>query len=314
MSNNTTSNNVTFDISPTLVFACKICSQTISIICIIILFLAFISFYYRYKASQMISFPVQLSIALLLNITAYLLPYNKPITYTDGTKEITIICRIQALCHYLSIVLTLNMLLIFYLLNYIIFINLNTTSSKKLRIFLYVVNWIIMCIFLLIGLPEEPFPTRLDYCRYNTSYLGPIVSACYSVLIIVCLIILFILIQCKVQQSIDYYGIQEAIDLLKQVRLYFACIMSFLILKIVSFFVKEGKRKNAIFVVDRLIENITTFFLSIIVCGKKGQTIICKLCRCKKKQIDQENKCQMSDVVEPVNPDNSGYIEEESIY
>ena len=299
--NNNTIIEVTFNISNNTVLFCKFFSTSISIISIPFFILAFIILYYRRKTLQMISFPLQISIALLLNIINYLLPYKKPIQYVNGTVEINIICRMQSLFHFISLLFTLNMFFIFYVFNYITFISLNTAASKKIRLLVYIINAGIIGVFLFVGISEEPCPTRLEYCRYYTSRVGPMLSAIYSLVIMIAIIIMFILIQCKVQQTINFSKNEDVIEILKNVRLYVVLIVSMLFIKILSYFFKEGQRKNAIFVIDRILENIITFLLLImVVIGKKGFTEIQSVFKCKHKvQQDNVKENQMQHIIEP---------------
>ena len=256
-----------FGISEITVTACKLFSQIISALCMPFLLLAIILFFHRRRTNHMVLFSLQFSFACFLNAVNYLLPYEEP----ENKESVSVMCRIQSLIHILSLLLTLNMLFIYYLLNFMIFDYTKLALSRSTHRIIYIINWLLMIGFTILNLMDPPNKTRLKYCRYDKEATCRKINTIYSIVLIVVITILFILIQCKVTQKIRVEDNENLLGNLKNIRWFFLFIISMILVKVFSYFFKEGHRQNFMFVMDRICENVTNFLLIIfVIIGKKG--------------------------------------------
>ena len=273
----------TEELSSSIKTFCYIFSLIISIIQIPFIILTIILFISNKKKSLMTSFSIQLTVAPLCNCLSYLLPYQAP-----TEKDSTIICRIQAVTHILSFLITANMLFIYYLLNLLMFIKPSLAISKIISGLIYLINWIILITLGIFNYLQHPVKGKLDVCRYNTKALMPTINTFYSGFIMFATFVAFIAIQINVGIRIKGSLQEKEIEAYKMIRYYFIFIIFMALVKALSYFLKEGKAADAFYLIDRVWENLTSLLLMLtLVIGKKGFHDALDLC---KKCSKVENK------------------------
>ena len=275
-------------ISAITVKSCKLFSQIISILCMPFLLIAIILFFYRRRKNHMVLFSLQFSFACFLNAVNYLLPYDEPASPDTASW----ICRIQSLLHILSLLLTLNMLFIYYLLNFLIFDYTKVALSRTTHRIIYLINWLFMIGFTVLNLWGRPNKSRLEYCRYDSDEVCRTINTIYSIIIIVLITVFFVLIQCKVTQKIRVEDNELLLGNLKNIRWFFLFIISMILIKVFSYFFKETQdQKNFMFVLDRICENVTNFLLILfVIIGKKGFVDFGNIIKCKTENGMNESK------------------------
>lgn len=287
-------NEPLFDISQNLVKFCFIFSLITSSIVGILLIFSFTLSIKKFTSKKSSFLLFQLSISCTFNCISYFFPYHQPPLKETGitNKDIHILCKLQALFHVISLLFSVNLLFIYYLLNYIVLTKYNLATSKTFRHKIYISNLVIIFIFIIINVINLPCPTRLEVCRYYSDEIVFKIDEIYSLAIMVMITFLFILIEFKVEEQMKIVNDNMLIENLKNARRFFWLIAIMVVIKTVSFFVKEEKKINWIFAIDRVCENLSVMSILIFVAiGKQGFVECYKLftCSSKNNQIDEKS-------------------------
>ena len=276
-------------LSQSIIDFCYIFSLIISIIQIPFIILTIILFISNKKKSLMTSFSIQLTVAPLCNCISYLLPFQNP------DQNLSVICKIQSVTHILSFLITVNMLFIYYLLNLLMFIKPSLAISKLISGLIYSINWIILITLGIFNYLQRPIKGKLNVCRYDTGAIIPTINTFYSGFIMFATIVVFVVIQINVCIRIKDSLEEREIEAYKMIRYYFVFIIFMVLVKVLSYFLKEGKGADAFYLIDRVWENLTSLLLMLtLVIGKKGFHDALDLYRqCCSKEDKQEVLTQL---------------------
>ena len=213
----------------------------------------------------------------------------------EETFKADLKCRMKALLHIISLLLTSNMFLVYYFLNYALFYNPLFANSNKIQIIAYIVNWIVMGIFIELNINQTPVLAKLNICRYDTNTLIPKINAIYFGIMSLLTLVLFILIVCNVNKHIKTADDDEEINNYKSIVRYIILIVLMVLVKFLSYFAKEGVTLDVLYIIDRVWENTAaTIIISLICIGKKGFGVLF----CKRKQ---NNKKDLTQIIEDEN-------------
>lgn len=238
----------------------------------------------------MIIFSFHLSLAPLTNALTYIIPQ-------DSINDFK--CRMKALLHIISLLLTSNMFFLYYFLNFIMFYNPSCVNSNKLQITVYVVNWIIMAVFIGINAMQTPVLGQLNICRYDTSSLIPLINTGYLGVVSGLTLLLFILLMCNIKKFIQKGDDDDEINNYKGIIRYIFLIVLMVLIKLLSYFAKEGVTVDVFYIIDRVCENIVAWIIIVLICiGKKGFYILF----CSKRKI---NKIDLTQII---NKEKTGEI------
>ena len=292
-------------LSQSIIDFCYIFSLIISIIQIPFIILTIILFISNKKKSLMTSFSIQLTVAPLCNCISYLLPFQNP------DQNLSVICKIQSVTHILSFLITVNMLFIYYLLNLLMFIKPSLAISKLISGLIYSINWIILITLGIFNYLQRPIKGKLNVCRYDTGAIIPTINTFYSGFIMFATIVVFVVIQINVCIRIKDSLEEREIEAYKMIRYYFVFIIFMVLVKVLSYFLKEGKGADAFYLIDRVWENLTSLLLMLtLVIGKKGFHDALDLYRqCCSKEDKQEVLTQLY----PVSPGEEDLTEDSSV-
>ena len=280
---------------PIVIKFCHIYSLTISIMQIPLFIIIILLLNINKNRSAMRAFSIQLTIAAICNVSSYFLPYYKP-----EENDITLICRLQALLHILSFIMTINMLCIYYLLNVLMFVNPILLTSNAFYVLIYLAHWLATLLLGGFNYLGKPIAGKLNVCRYDTHDTMPFVNTIYSFIILFLTLVFFLIIQIKVCKRMKDSLTKKEAQSYKNVIHYFIIVIIIVLIKFLSYFLKEHqKAMNVFYLIDRVWENLTSLLLIItLVIGKKGfvdlwELIIgCKnkLCLSTDAQINGLNK------------------------
>ena len=280
---------------------CHIFSLIISILNVIF-YILFIAFLIKNKqCSIMLIFSFQLSLSPLTNALTYLIPNETSDNFKPDFK-----CHMKALLHIISLLLTSNMFFLYYFLNFVMFYNPLFANSNKIQIIAYTINWIVMGVFIGINANQTPVVAKLNICRYDTNTLIPKVNAMYFGIMSALTLILFILIMCNVNKHIKKADDDDEINNYKSIVRYIFLIVLMVLVKFLSYFAKEGVTLDALYIIDRVWENIIAMIIISLICiGKKGFGVLF----CKKRQNNQK---ELSKIIEDKTVETSLAVLDES--
>ena len=291
-------------LSQSIIDFCYIFSLIISIIQIPFIILTIILFISNKKKSLMTSFSIQLTVAPLCNCISYLLPFQNP------DQNLSVICKIQSVTHILSFLITVNMLFIYYLLNLLMFIKPSLAISKLISGLIYSINWIILITLGIFNYLQRPIKGKLNVCRYDTGAIIPTINTFYSGFIMFATIVVFVVIQINVCIRIKDSLEEREIEAYKMIRYYFVFIIFMVLVKVLSYFLKEGKGADAFYLIDRVWENLTSLLLMLtLVIGKKGFHDALDLFR----QCSKEDKQEVLTQLYPVSLGEEDLTEDSSV-
>lgn len=292
-------------LSQSIIDFCYIFSLIISIIQIPFIILTIILFISNKKKSLMTSFSIQLTVAPLCNCISYLLPFQNP-----KENPTSIICKIQSVTHILSFLITVNMLFIYYLLNLLMFMKPSLAISKLIGGLMYSINWIILITLGIFNYLQQPIKGKLDVCRYDTGAIIPMINTFYSGFIMFATVAVFVVIQINVCIRIKGSLEEREIEAYKMIRYYFVFIIFMVLVKVLSYFLKEGKGADAFYLIDRVWENLTSLLLMLtLVIGKKGFHDVLDLFR----QCSKEDKQEVLTQLYPVSLGDEDLTEDSSV-
>ena len=227
----------------------------------------------------MLIFSFQVSLSPLTNALTYLIPNEPPETFKTDFK-----CHMKALLHIISLLLTSSMFFLYYFLNFVMLYNPLFANSNTIQIIAYTINWIVMVVFIGINANQTPVLAKLNICRYDTHTLIPKVNAIYIGIMSALTFLFFILIVCHVNKHIKKADDDEEINNYKSIIRYIFLIAFIVIVKFLSYVVKEGVTLDVLYIIDRVWENIVaTIIISLICIGKKGFGVL--FCTKKQKNI-----------------------------
>lgn len=256
----------TSPLSQTVINFCHIFSVIIAIIQIPLLIIIILLRTINKNKTEMTSFSIQLTIAAISNGISYLFPYYNP------EIQVTFICKMQALIHILSFIMTVNMLCIYYLLNLLMFVNPIILTYNNAFVIIYLVHWLSTLVLGGFNYFGKPIAGKLEICRYDTNDIMPLVNTIYSSVVLFVTFVLFIIIQIIVCKKIKNASLKEETERYKNVIQYFIIVIMIVLIKVLSYFLKEKQSAmNVFYLVDRVWENLTSLLLIItLVIGKKG--------------------------------------------
>ena len=279
-------------LSPIVIKFCCVYSLTVSIIQIP-LFIIIILLNINKNKSAMRAFSIQLTIAAICNVSSYFLPYYNP------NEKDTLICRFQALIHILSFIMTINMLCIYYLLNVLMFVNPSLLISNAFYVLIYLTHWLATLLLGGFNYLGKPIAGKLNVCRYNTDDIMPFVNTIYSFVILFLTLVFFFIIQIKVCKRMKDSLTKKEAQSYKNVIHYFVIVIIIVLIKFLSYFLKEHQdyqvAMNVFYLIDRVWENLTSLLLIItLVIGKKGFVDLWELIIGCKNKLCSSTDAQMN--------------------
>lgn len=196
--------------------------------------------------------------------------------------------------------MTINMLCIYYLLNVLMFVYPGLLTSNAFYVLIYMAHWLATLLLGGFNYLENPIAGKLNVCRYDTHNIMPFVNTIYSFVILFLTLVFFLIIQIKVCKRMKDSLTKKEAQSYKNVIHYFVIVIIIVLIKFLSYFLKEHQdAMNVFYLIDRVWENLTSLLLIItLVIGKKGfvdlwELIIgCKnkLCSSTDVQINGLNK------------------------
>ena len=151
------------------------------------------------------------------------------------------------------------------------FIKPSLAISKLISGLIYLINWIILITLGIFNYLQQPIKGKLDVCRYDTGAIIPMINTFYSGFIMFATVVAFVVIQINVCIRIKGSLEEREIEAYKMIRYYFVFIIFMVLVKVLSYFLKEGKGADAFYLIDRVWENLTSLLLMLtLVIGKKG--------------------------------------------
>jgi hypothetical protein len=222
----------------------------------------------------MIVYFIHLSLSYGLNAISFLFPIK---TVNEG-------CFPQAFLHLISLTFTLNVILIYYILSYLIVIEWDKIGTFFFQFMMYLVNWITLIFFLIFFVNATTTIETLNTCRFKVKFENwiTIVNTIYSFVVIIMTCYVYRLIRKKLVTIAQNPFEQKKV---KNIVIGFTVILFFLIVKTISYILKICNLSLSPGIIDRIMENI--MFLSCFILFGIGLTNLDGFCCIKKNTITQ---------------------------
>ena len=278
--------------SPTATKFCRYFSFIYSIVifCLIIVKIIF-TFKTKMRTTIFSLHIIHLIIGIILNVVSYLIEF-----ISENTGNIP--CKASAICHISSLNLLINMLFIFYLISLLSIKTSRYAKKISFHIGIYVINWIIIGLFICFYLLDQPKKNILEICRYRIDFTDKIqiadLNTIYSFVMLIAICICFFRLNCKLKKfngSSISQNSSKQVDKIIETFITIIVVLSLQFLALFFHFFK-GIGKIGASVVERMLENIGFVFVMVFLVLSRKEL---KQYFCCYKEKSIENK---SDILE----------------
>ena len=279
---------------------CKYFSFIFSIIGICLIILKIILTFKTKKKLTIFSLhTVHLVIGIILNVVSFL------IQFILGNKN-KLPCRLTAIFHISSLNLLINMLFTFYLIALTSVIHQKQTKKISFHIAIYVINWIIIGLFVLFYSYSEPVQNHLDTCRYEINFslqkeqnkaitalsrtsilTAANVNTIYSFVMLLAICMCFFGLKFSLKKFNSSIVSPSSSKKLDKILETFIVIIVVLLLQFLSFLFNFFPA-TVLEVVDRVLENIGFMFVLVFLVLPRKELKQC-FCRDKEESFSKES-------------------------
>jgi hypothetical protein len=266
-------------------------------ILIILLTIAFIIVQIvRKECNIMTVYSFHLAFSILINGITFLIPDPEGNEGQKFTFSESLSCNLKALIHLASLTLTVNLLFIFYVLNYLMFVQSSLLLKQWFFVLLYGAHWLIVIVFVILYAGIEPGLNSLYNCRYKIDNWIPQLNSGYSALLIVMICVIYCLIRCTLNKSLQQ---MKDIDLKTNIKYtlnYFILVAILALFKIIIFIFNDN---FVIKVIDRISENLIYIIVFLLfVLGMRGIKILTLVLCCKdtRSYLQQKNTLTLDEI------------------
>lgn len=245
-----------------------------------------------FTVKQVFSF--NLGIVCVINAISFLMP-DPELSANENLidKSNNPMCLVKALFHVGTIIGSVNITFLCYFLFLVEISNKMFWERCCFQTICYIVNWIIIGLFIVFFAFYDLELNKLECCRFQLGQAAPTTSIVYSAVLIVLTFIEYFLLRYKVKQIISKPQFDEiARTRFKNALNYFIIVVLLTLFKLISFCLKQFNFIG-LEVADRIIEHLygIAFF---VLFGIGTENIYLLICPKKNKKVTAEDTLSLT--------------------